>query len=560
LIDPKIEEHRGRVVKTMGDGMLVEFPSVVEAVRCALEVQRAMVGRNADIPDEKQIEFRVGINLGDVIIDGDDVHGDGVNIAARLEGIAEPGGLCISEAAYQQVRDKLAIDFENMGEQQLKNIARPVRIYQVRRGGTAANQQSTLVLPDKPSIAVLPFQNMSGEAEQEYFADGMAEDIITALSKLRWFFVIARNSSFAYKGRALDMRQVARELGVRYVLQGSVRKAGNRLRITTQLVDATTGNHVWAQRYDREIADIFAVQDEITESVVASIEPELYAAENLRFQSKLPESLDAWGCVIRALWHLARITVEDNTEARQLLNRAIALSPRYAKAHSLLAWAELQVALVGTADPGSVLPLAEHHALVAVASDDSDPWTHFGSAYIEFFQSRYTEAIAAFHRALELNPNFAMAQGWLGGALSYAGRSEAALDALGQAMRLSPQDPWNFHFLFCAAVAHYTAEHYDDAVGCAERVVRERANFFPARRLLAAAYVALGEVDQARGIISELLRVQPNSSIKRDACGYVAYARRSDQERYVAALRQAGLPENERVHIRTGRGARPKHR
>jgi TolB-like protein/cytochrome c-type biogenesis protein CcmH/NrfG len=550
LTDPAITAHHGRVVKTTGDGILIEFPSVVDAVACAVAIQGGMVARNADVPEDKRIIFRIGINIGDIIIDEADIHGDGVNIAARLEALSDPGGICISAAAHDQVLGKLQVAFEDLGEQALKNIARPLRVYRLGKPALTGqplaatpDDRPTLALPDKPSIAVLPFQNMSGDPEQEYFADGMVEEIITALSKLRWFFVIARNSSFAYKGRALDVRQIARELGVRYVLEGSVRKAANRLRITTQLVDATTGNHVWAQRYDREIADIFAVQDEITESVVASVEPELYAAENLRFQSKLPESLDAWGCVIRALWHLARITLEDNTEARRLLNRAIALSPRYAKAHGLLAWAELQVALVGTADPGSLLPVAERHALVALASDDSDPWTHFGSGYIEFFQSRYTEAIAAFHRALELNPNFAMAQGWLGGALSYAGRPEAALDALGQAMRLSPQDPWNFHFLFCAAVAHYTVEHYGDVVGCAERVMRERPNFFPARRLLAAAYVALGEVDQARDIISELLRLQPNSSIKRDACGYVVYARRSDQERYVADLRQAGLPE-----------------
>jgi TolB-like protein/class 3 adenylate cyclase/cytochrome c-type biogenesis protein CcmH/NrfG len=549
IVNPVLAERGGRIFKLMGDGMLAEFPSAVQALRAAIGIQEGMRQHNAGPSSGRPIEVRIGVHQGDVVVEGTDLLGDGVNIAARLEALAEPGGICVSARVHEDAIGKIALDAQDMGEQVLKNITRPVRAYRVSLAWGQSERQDgpperpALPLPDKPSIAVLPFQNMSGDPEQEYFADGMVEEIITALSKLRWFFVIARNSSFAYKGRALDVRQIARELGVRYVLEGSVRKAANRLRITTQLVDASTGNHLWARRYDREIADIFAVQDEITESVVASIEPELYAAENLRFQSKAPESLDAWGCVIRALWHLARITLEDNTEARRLLNRAIALSPRYAKAHSLLAWAELQVALVGAADPGSVLPAAERHALVALASDDSDPWTCFGSGYIEFFQSRYTEAIAAFHRALELNPNFAMAQGWLGGALSYAGRPEAALDALGQAMRLSPHDPWNFHFLFCAAVAHYTAEHYGDVVGCADRVVRERPNFFPARRLLAAAYVAVGEVDQARGIIAELLRLQPNSSIKRDACGYVAYARRSDQERYIAALRQAGLPE-----------------
>jgi adenylate cyclase len=542
LIDPKIAEHRGRLVKTVGDGMLIEFPSVVDAVRCAVEMQKGMAERNlAEAPD-RRIDFRIGVNIGDIIIDGDDIHGDGVNIAARLESMAEPGGICISDSSYQQVRDKLAAEFEDIGERQLKNIARPVRLYRVERDRTH-KEQPALALPDKPSIAVLPFQNLSGDPEQEYFADGMAEDIITALSKLRWFFVIARNSSFAYKGKSVDVRQVARELGVRYVLEGSVRKAGNRLRATTQLVDATTGNHIWAQRYDCEIADIFAVQDEITESVVASIEPELYAAENLRIQSKPPESLDAWGCVIRALWHLARVTQEDNEQAERLLERAIELSPHYAKAHSLLAWTELNVVRVGLSDPAVVLPSAERHARAALAFDDADPWTHFGAAYIEFFQSKYAEANAAFSRAMELNPNFAMAHGWLGGALAYNGQSEAALEAVNQAMRMSPRDPFNFYFVFFSAVAHYTAERYDEAVARSERVLRERPNFFPMRRLLAAAHVGLGQVDQARGVISDLLRLQPSSSIKRDAYGYVAYARSRDQERFVAALRAAGLPE-----------------
>jgi adenylate cyclase len=287
--------------------------------QAAVEVQQGMVERNFDVPPDNRIEFRVGINLGDIIIDADDIHGDGVNIAARLERIAEPGGICISESSYQQVRDKLDIGFEDMGEQQLKNIVRPVHVYRVRRDARPALKPPALALPDKPSIAVLPFQNMSGDPEQEYFADGMAEDIITALSKLRWFFVIARNSTFAYKGKSLDVRQVARELGVRYVLEGSVRKAGDRVRISGQLVDATTGNHIWAQRYDREIADVFAVQDEIAESVVAAIEPQLYAAENLRIETKPPESLDAWECVIRALWHIGRVTKDDTEQARELM-------------------------------------------------------------------------------------------------------------------------------------------------------------------------------------------------------------------------------------------------
>ncbi len=294
LIDPTIAERHGRIVKTTGDGLLIEFPSVVEAVSCALTVQRAIVERNAGAPEEQQIVFRIGINLDDIIVEDGDIHGDGVNIAARLEGIAEPGGICISEDAFRQVRGKIEAEFTDLGDQSLKNIARPVRVYRVGRRAAEAHAPS-LPLPDKPSIAILPFQNMSGDPEQEYFADGMVEEIITAISRVRWFFVIARNSSFTSKGRAVDVKQVGRELGVRYVLEGSVRKAGNRIRITAQLIEAATGNHIWGERYDRELADIFAVQDEITERVAAAIEPLLYAAEHLRCQRKPPESLDAWG-------------------------------------------------------------------------------------------------------------------------------------------------------------------------------------------------------------------------------------------------------------------------
>ena len=335
LVDPKLAEHKGRVVKTTGDGMLVEFASVVDALRCAAEVQAAMAERSAREPAEQRIEFRVGIHQGDVIVEDADIFGDGVNVAARLEGLAEPGGICVSARVQEDATGRLDLTFEDLGEQRLKNIARPMHVYRVvgPRPSPAADEtpavqsEAVLPLPDKPSIAVLPFQNMSGDPEQEFFADGMVEDITTALSKLRWFFVIARNTAFTHKGRNVDVKQVGRELGVRYVLEGSVRRGGNRLRITAQLVEAETGNHVWAERYDREIADIFAVQDEITERVVAAIEPELYAAENVRSQRKPPDRLDAWECVIRALTCFSQVTPEANSEAEPLCRRAIAIFP-----------------------------------------------------------------------------------------------------------------------------------------------------------------------------------------------------------------------------------------
>jgi len=298
LIDPKIAEYRGRTVKTTGDGALVEFPSAVDAIRCAIEIQRAMAARNAAIPEDRRVEFRIGINVGDIIIDGGDIYGDGVNIAARVESLSSPGEICLSDNAYQQIKGKLAFDVSDLGEQHLKNIAQPVRVYGVRLDGTP--ERPALVLPDKPSIAVLPFQNMSGDPEQEYFADGISEDIITGLSKLRWFFVIARNSSFTYKGKAVDVKRISRELGVRYVLEGSVRKGGNRVRITSQLIDATTGNHLWAERYDGDLIDVFTLQDEITKKVVAAIEPKLLEAEGIRSHSRSSEHLGAWEMVIHA--------------------------------------------------------------------------------------------------------------------------------------------------------------------------------------------------------------------------------------------------------------------
>jgi TolB-like protein len=326
LIDPKIKEHSGRIVRVTGDGLLVEFASVIAAVRCAVEVQRAMVERNTDVPQEKRIEFRMGINVGDIIIDGTDMWGDGVNVAARLEALSEPGGICVSGRVQEDVHGRLDIAFEDIGERQLKNIARPVRVYRVRLNGIA--KEPAPALPNKPSIAVLPFNNMSGDPEQEYFADGVVEEIITALSRMRWLFVIARNSSFTYKGRAVDVKQVGRELGVRYVLEGSVRKAANRVRITAQLIVAVTGAHLWADRFEGALDDIFDLQDQVTASVVGAIAPKLEQAEVERAKHKPTESLDAYDYFLRGVASLHLWTREGNTEALRLFNRAIEIDSR----------------------------------------------------------------------------------------------------------------------------------------------------------------------------------------------------------------------------------------
>src|SRR6266852_4081148 len=332
LIDPKITEHRGRIVKTTGDGMLVEFVSVVDAVRCAVDIQRGMAERNSEVQADKRIEFRIGINVGDIISDSNDIYGDGVNVAARLEALAEPGGITVSRNVHDQVRDKLTFGFEDMGEQVVKNIARPVGVHRVSLAESAppttfksilATDQTKLSSANRPSLAVLPFVNMSGDPEQDYFAEGISEDIITGLSKLRWFFVIARNSTFAYKGKAVDVKRAARELGVRYVLEGSVRKGGNRVRITAQLIDAATGNHIWADRFDGDLTDVFALQDEITKQVVAAIEPKLLEAEAIRSQNRSSEDLGAWDLVMKANSLLWRQTKTDSEAAIGMLNSAV---------------------------------------------------------------------------------------------------------------------------------------------------------------------------------------------------------------------------------------------
>src|SRR6266849_6388354 len=438
LIDPKITEHRGRIVKTTGDGMLVEFVSVVDAVRCAVDIQRGMAERNDDVPTESRIEFRVGINVGDIISDDNDIYGDGVNVAARLEALAEPGGIMVSRNVYDQVRDKLSFGFEDMGEQAVKNIARPIGVHRVSLveniapivvKGAAVAANTEVSGSDRPSLAVLPFANMSGDPEQEYFADGISEDIITGLSKLRWFFVIARNSSFTYKGKAVDVKRVARELSVRYVLEGSVRKGGNRVRITTQLIDAATGNHLWADRYDGDLTDVFALQDEITKKVVAAIEPKLLEAEGLRSQSRSPEDIGAWDMVIHANSLFWRMTKSEGEAAIAMLKQAVKLHPDYAPAHSMLAFVLLVWGYAGWTLSEQEPQTKQAAALAARAAelDDSDPWAHLALGYIAVTRRGTDEAVAEFQRAIDLNPNFAAAHGYLGWGLALDSRSEQAI-------------------------------------------------------------------------------------------------------------------------------------
>jgi adenylate cyclase len=524
LIDPKITEHRGRIVKTTGDGILVEFVSVVDAVRCAVEIQRGMADRNADVPDDKRIQLRIGINVGDIIIDGGDIFGDGVNVAARLETLADPGGILVASVVHDQVRDKLSFGFEDMGEQVVKNITRPVSVHRVQLAEVAPTVAKSVSAPrrldstaDRPSIAVLPFANMSGDPEQEFFADGIAEDIITGLSKLRWFFVIARNSSFTYKGKAVDVKRAARELGVRYILEGSVRKGGNRVRITAQLVDATTGNHIWADRYDGELADVFALQDEITKKVVAAIEPKLLEAEALRSQSRSAEDLDAWETVMQANSLFWRMTETEGAVAIDILNRAVERYPDYAPAHSMLAFmlvlSHHMTLTNAISSPGSQLTRAAELGARAAELDDSDPWAHLALGYVAFMQRRTTESVAEFRRALQLNPNFAAAHGYLGWTLAFDEQSDSAITHLEEAMRMSPHDPQNAIFNVGIAIAHYMSGHYDVAIASCRAAFQHRSGMVRGTRIYIASLAEAGRLEEARTALARMKETNPDLSI-----------------------------------------------
>jgi TolB-like protein/class 3 adenylate cyclase/Tfp pilus assembly protein PilF len=543
LIDPKIAEHQGRIVKTTGDGLLIEFPSVVEAVQCAVEVQRAMQDRNTDVPADHRIEFRVGINLGDIIIDGDDIYGDGVNVAARLEGLAEANGVCVSRVVHDQVRDKLDLTFEDLGERQLKNIARPVRVFRIAAPSFAPTQSAkpALALPNKPSIAVLPFTNMSGDPEQEYFSDGITEDIITALSRLHWFFVIARNSTFAYKGKSVDVKHLGQELGVRYVLEGSVRKSGQRVRITSQLIDATTNNHIWAERYDRELSDIFALQDEITASVTAAIEPKLLAAEGIRAESRSIEDLNAWDHVARAVSHFWKLNAAESATAISMLRQAVQRYPDYAPAHSILAFALVVSAHLGWAERANDRVFATECARRAVELDDEDPWAHVALGYLAFTARRTDEAVNCFRRALDLNPNFAAAYGYIGFALACDGRSEEAIENLQRAIRMSPRDPLNFFFVGGMAAAHYQAGRYAEAVDWACQQVQLRPGSPSGHRILCASLAQAGLIEEARAAMRLLREVQPNISVAwiKESVPYPDHT----MPRFLEGLQLAGLAD-----------------
>jgi adenylate cyclase len=541
LIEPTIKKHQGRVVRVIGDGLLVEFMSVIDALRCAVDVQRGMLKRNADVPSERRIEFRMGINFGELIVEGDDFWGDGVNIAARLEALAEPGGISVSGRVQEDAQGKLDVTFEDTGEQQLKNIVRPVRVYRVRfDGATKSAPAPALPLPSKPSLAVLALENMTGDPEQEYLGDGIAEDIITMLSRSQSLFVIARNSSFTYKGRAVDIKQIARELGVRYVLEGSVRRGGNQIRITAQLVDAVTSNHLWAERYDRDLTDVFAVQDEITEAVATAIEPAVAQMERHRAVRKPPESLNAWEAYQRGLWHMGRVGVPDNEEAKSFFRRATELDPRFAPPHAELVNAILRGAIMyqttGLVEAvNEVIPLAQK----AISLDPLAPAAHISIGLTLWAQGDRGALMAKARQALAISPNYANAHTWLGFGLLLSGHPREAIVAIRNAMRLDPNDPVIHQRLAQIATAHYFLREYDAAVETAKEALGLHPDHPTNLRWLAAALGQAGRLDEAKQALEKLIAVAPKT-IDMIVRQRVPWMRVEDYEHMLEGLRKAG--------------------
>ncbi|MCZ6467995.1 MAG: adenylate/guanylate cyclase domain-containing protein, partial [Alphaproteobacteria bacterium] len=533
------------------DAVLADFGSVVAAVDCAVSIQRQLAECSAQVPDGKRLQFRIGVNLGEVIVDRDDIYGDGVNIAARLEALAKPGGICISGRVYEQVENKLDFGYEYLGEREVKNIKKPVRVYRVktddggpRREGLGAAGQD-LALPHKPSIAVLPFENLSADPDQEYLADGLAEDVITGLSRFRGFFVIARNSSFTYKGRSVDVKQVAKELGVRYVLEGSVRKAGNRVRVTAQLIDASTGNHIWAEHYDRELDDIFALQDEITETIVTAIEPELGALERERARRKPPENLDAWSSYQRGLWHLFDDVKRDALgEAKRLFQHACELDPGFAAAHAELAYTHVGDIIRGlTDDPKASLDQAADAAERAVALDARDPGARVALGRVYIFRHAYERAIAEMEIALGINANFDRGYYGLGIALLYAGRPEESIPQFEKGIRLSPRSPLLWAHCMMLGLAYINLEKYEDAVASFEKAIQQPNAAYMVFVHAASTLAHLGRIDEARAMLAEAHTRKPGFSLDtvRSAAGQLGP--HSGVARIIDGLRRAGLSE-----------------
>jgi len=540
LFQPTVSEHRGEVVKSMGDGWLVEFASVVDAVNCALQVQE-------NLASHEIIKLRMGIHIGDIVHEDEDIYGDGVNIAARLQEIANPGDVVLSGRARDFLDSKLADGFRDAGERQLKNIADAVPVFVSGDGKSEPSNSGSIVeaqlsLPDKPSIAVLPFDNMSGDPEQEYFSDGLTEDIIIGLSRLRWLFVIARNSSFAFKGLAIDAKQVGRELGVRYLLEGSVRKAGRRIRVTAQLIETTSGNHIWAERYDRDLEDIFDLQDELTGAISANVDAGLADSERQLSRQKITD-LDAWDYFQRGNWHLYKYSKKGLAEARQHYLAAVARAPDFSGPHAALAYVAAGQAVFGyTADLTAVLEEGLRHGEQAVALDSRDAYSHYAMGRICTVLGDQDRAIPALEKAIDLNPSFAQAHYGLGFAHLWFGRAETASDFFTTAIRLSPNDPQLWTFFHLRGISSFLQGHFKAAMPDLKSAMHAKGDEGLVHLVFAANYAMLNKVDEARTALNEAHRLNPDASIARVRVRYLNL-HAPYLEMLASGLRKAGLPE-----------------
>ncbi|MCH8997384.1 MAG: tetratricopeptide repeat protein [Proteobacteria bacterium] len=594
VFEPRLARHHGRMVKLMGDGALVEFASVVDAVTCAVDIQQAMTQRAAGQAERDRILYRIGINVGDVVVEGDDILGDGVNIAARLEGLAEPGGISVSGKVYDEVRGKVDFAFDDLGKQRMKNIEEPIRVYAIRAGApdgartgaggagyaapawrklpalplvaaaaaviliaigltvwlrpweagvapVATPAQLPALSDDRPSLAVLPFDNLSGDPEQEYFVDGMTEDLITDLSQVSGLLVIARNSVFTYKGRAVNVQQIGRELGVKYVLEGSVRRAGNRIRINAQLVRTVDGTHVWAERFDREITDVFALQDAITRKLVTALAITLTQGEEQRLNRGGEVSPEAYDMLLRGLERLRRFTPEDNRLSRDFFERALALDPNFARAHADLAFSYSMELLSGwTASPEESALLAKKHAKDALELDPDLREVHFAMGSVYLRERRFEEALEACLRAIKIDPNYADAYAQMAWFQMYAGRAGDGLELIEQAMRLNPHYP--FFYSSVLGQIYFHLKRFPEAAEAFEVAVDRNPQFSIGRQLLATTYAHLGRIEDAEWEAGELLTLLPDFTVSAERARS-PYKRQEDLDLYIDGLRKAGLPE-----------------
>jgi TolB-like protein len=544
VLEPLVARYGGRIFKVTGDGVLVEFASAVNAVQCAIDLQQGMAAANSDSPDHRHVVLRIGINLGDVMVEGSDLYGDGVNIAARLEAIAEPGSILVSATTHDYIKNKVAAGFDDIGGQNLKNIAEPVRAYRVTGTPPVAIAISRAA-PDKPSIAVLPFVNMSGDVEQDYFADGLTEDIITALSRVSGLTVIARTSSFVYKDQKVDTKRVARELGVGYVIEGSVRRASDRVRVTAQLIDGMTGHHVWAERYDRPASDIFEVQDEIMRNVAASTETQIQLSERAAIESRASAEPKAADLVTRAWGRIYDFTPEALTEAAELTEQAIRLEPTNRRAHIIRARVHVNRLWFGIVPHDAEnLALGLQLAEMGVRLAPRDEWAHFCLGFAYGLADRFEDAVAECRRAIDLNPNFSTGYSELGRSLAAMGRAEEAIEACRTALRLNPRDPSNWERHDTLAIAYFTMENFETSLQEAKTAAQARPELPEGLIILAAASSALGQMDEARRAVAQCLARSPDIRIGNIMPIYLPrLAREADRQRLWAALRQAGFPE-----------------